>query len=136
MIITQNKKLSKKQKRGIELAKKLAKTSSAHYKHGAVLTSSGTIINMEVNSDDYCRFSSRFNKTSLYPASRHAEIAVCLNQPTSSTEGGVLFVVRVKKNGELGISKPCEVCQGAMEFLGIKKIFYSDVDGSITEMKL
>ena len=96
---------------------------------------SGSIINMATNSDEYCHFSSRFNRQSFFPASRHAEIACCLNQPASSTNGAVLYVVRVRKDGTFGMSKPCEVCQGAMKFLNIKKIYYSTPDG-IEEMRL
>lgn len=129
-------KLSNKQRRAIELARTIAKTSKAHYKHGALLVNGGSIINLAVNSDEYCRFSSRFNKNSFYPASRHAEIAACLNQPASATGGATLYVVRVRKDGSLGMSKPCEVCQGAMEFLGIRKVYYSEADGSISEMKI
>ena len=40
-----------------------------------------------------------------------------------------IFVVRVMKNGSLGLSKPCHHCTESMKRLGIKRVYYSTDNG-------
>ena len=40
-----------------------------------------------------------------------------------------LYVARLKKNGTLGMSKPCIWCQEMITKLGIKRVFYSTDKG-------
>lgn len=40
-----------------------------------------------------------------------------------------IVVIRLNKRGELRCSKPCDRCYNIMTALGIKKIFWSELDG-------
>ena len=42
----------------------------------------------------------------------------------SDARGATLFVARVRKNGSLGISRPCDRCVSAMNEAGINKVVY------------
>lgn len=39
--------------------------------------------------------------------------------------GGVVYVVRVLRNGMLTMAKPCKTCEAVMRFSGISKVYYS-----------
>lgn len=56
----------------------------------------------------------------------------------AATRGGgdTLIVTRISKKGEYSCSKPCEKCLRAAKDYGIKKIYYTDWDASIQEIKL
>ncbi len=51
----------------------------------------------------------------------HAEYR-CIKKMDS---GGIVYVARVLRNGQLGLSKPCKDCEGSMRARGIKKVCYS-----------
>lgn len=65
----------------------------------------------------------------------HAE---CHAMMDAATKGGgnILVVVRISKNGQYSCSKPCEKCIQAAKDYKIKKIYYTDWDASIKEIKL
>jgi len=131
--ILRNISLSNKQRKAILLAAKMAADSPCFHKHGAVLLSGGnTLVNVAKNSYDYCSFGERFNhrnKRRNWYATRHAELAACLNMPPQLTRGGTVFVVRVNNSGEFRNSMPCPMCQAAMRFCNIKKVIFSDESG-------
>jgi len=36
-----------------------------------------------------------------------------------------LYVIRISKSGRLTLSKPCEICSGLIDAVGIKQVFWS-----------
>lgn len=139
MNIKKNIALSNRQKRAVELVTKIAETSKCFQKHGAALVNGGQrLINISNNKYDYCSFGERFNPKIRkdWVATRHAEIAVCLNVPQSQTDGAIIYVVRINGEGTLRNSKPCEMCQAVMKFLNIKKVIYSNESGGFDCMKI
>jgi deoxycytidylate deaminase len=54
----------------------------------------------------------------------HAEIDAIINAK-EDIRGATMYVARVMKNGECGLAKPCEGCQRAIQFFGIKKVYYT-----------
>jgi tRNA(Arg) A34 adenosine deaminase TadA len=52
------------------------------------------------------------------------------------TEGATIYVVRIGKTGILRNSKPCPMCEAALEFVGVKRVVYSDKDGDIQMMRI
>lgn len=126
----------------IEQARKAAFFSEhPDYKHAAVLVRGGSIINVSPNKNRYCRFGARFLRKK--PTKRrcphlptlHAEIGAVLGIDKSVTQGATIYVIRVGKDGNYKMSKPCEMCTAALEFVGIKKVIYS-VDGGFEKMRL
>ena len=45
-------------------------------------------------------------------------------------------MVRTNNQNELRLSKPCNMCEEAMRWVGIKKVVYSTGDATFEEMKL
>lgn len=65
----------------------------------------------------------------------HSEVASILALHPSHKPYSI-FVSRKMKDGSFGLSKPCEVCNAAIKLAGIKKVFYTDEDGSISMYKV
>lgn len=65
------------------------------------------------------------NKSIYYHSETHAirkaSRVLSLDKIAKST----LFVCRIKKNGQLGLSKPCVGCRKAIEAFGIREVIYS-----------
>ena len=53
-----------------------------------------------------------------------------------SLSGTTILVVRVRKDGTLGMSKPCDNCVAQLIDAGIRKVIYSNNDGMFQTMKL
>lgn len=66
----------------------------------------------------------------------HAEHATLNRAWRSDTEGCTLFVARVRKDGSLGMAKPCKLCMERLVEAGIKKVTYSNKDGQLETIKL
>ena len=65
--------------------------------------------------------------------SHHAET----NAMMGVSKANSMLVVRIsRKDGTLTMSKPCPLCQNFLRDKGIKKVYYSDWDSSIQEMRL
>jgi len=54
----------------------------------------------------------------------HAEVAAILKAKTE-LKGLSILVVRVNNKNQLRLAKPCEWCQRYLDYVGIKKVFYS-----------
>ena len=118
-------------------AKRMADLSSyGKFRHGAVLANHGVVLNASHNKDKPCSFGSRFRCKTKGQATLHAELGAVLNMPRESTEGSDVYVVRINYDGEFRNSKPCPMCQQAMRFVGIKRVFYSTQEGHFEMMKL
>ncbi len=63
----------------------------------------------------------------------HAEASAILK---AKGEGDTLYVVRIKKDGSLAMSKPCFRCLKMAKDNGIKTIIYTDADGQPQTMEL
>lgn len=130
-------KLSKKKQRYIELASRIAQqTEFKEYKHGAILVRAGAVINTSCNKNKYKAWANQFRKKQHGHATIHAEIGAILGLDRSLTEGSTIYVVRVGKCGDLKNSKPCPMCEAAMQYVGIKKVVYSSEDGKIETMRI
>ena len=130
-------KLSKKKQRYIELAARIAQqTEFKEYKHGAILVRAGAVINTSCNKNKYKAWANQFRKKQRGHATVHAEIGAILGLDRSVTEGATIYVVRVGKCGDLKNSKPCAMCEAAMQYVGIKKVVYSSEDGKIETMRI
>ena len=130
-------KLSKKKQRYIDLAARIAQqTEFKEYKHGAILVRAGAVINTSCNKNKYKAWANQFRKKQHGHATIHAEIGAILGLDRSLTEGSTIYVVRVGKCGDLKNSKPCPMCEAAMQYVGIKKVVYSSEDGKIETMRI
>lgn len=132
-------KLSNKKRRYIEAAMRIAAQSEfLEYRHGAILVRGGSVINTSCNKNKYRAWGQRFrdSKKQFGHATHHAELGCVLGLDRSMTEGATIYVVRIGKTGILRNSKPCPMCEAALEYVGIKKVIYSDKDGDIQTMRI
>lgn len=68
---------------------------------------------------------------------RHAETS-CIKPVRWRDDLGecTLYVVRMRLDGKVGMSKPCDDCQGAITECGIQRVVYTTTNGGIREWKL
>lgn len=71
-------------------------------------------------------------KSNSHAPSVHAELIAINNFKFSFDKRHILYVCRRKKNGSLGLAKPCSVCMDIIRNSGLKKIVYS-IDGFINK---
>ena len=128
-------KISKKQERYFELAKRISYQSNyISYRHGAILIKGGSIINISSNKSNSCAFGNRFRVPYTGSATLHAEIGAILGVERTTTQNADIYVVRINKKDEFRMSKPCSMCQNALKFCGISRVFYSTDNGNIFKM--
>ena len=129
--------ITKKQKRYVELAARVASQSTyGKIKHGAVLVKGGNVINAAFNKENFCSFGKRFRNPNAGTATLHAELGTVLGLDRSVTRGCTVYVVRVNRRGEYRMSKPCDMCEAALRHCGISKVFYSTNEEELEQMKL
>lgn len=63
----------------------------------------------------------------------HAEVATLIR---AREEIDTLFVCRINKKGDLRMSKPCPICQLAIESEGISTVYYTTDKGTWEIMEL
>jgi deoxycytidylate deaminase len=59
----------------------------------------------------------------------HAESYAILSLGLENCEGKSLYVVRVQRDGKLGIAKPCHSCNRLIKDVGIANVYYSTYEG-------
>ena len=78
-------------------------------------------------------------KTSHWKGSLHAEVACLIDAlrkvPKSKIRGTTLVVVRLKRDGTLGLAFPCKDCYDLIESFGIKRVIFSTNTG-VSEIKI
>ena len=137
MIKGEEVELTNKIKRYLSLAQNAASCSNyGKIRHGAVLVRGGSVISIAYNKDKFSSFGERFRAQGVGPATHHAELSCVSGIDKSKTSGASIFVVRLNRNGELRLSKPCPMCHDVLKHAGVKKVYYSTSDGSIEMYKL
>ena len=132
--------LSKSDYKYFDKARSIANLSDYHKIHmGCVAVYQGNIIGIGCNCNKthpiqkkYNRY--RIHKNSLLPK-LHAEIN-CLNQIRHldiNFSKVKLYIYRIRRDQDFGLSRPCPSCMAAIKDLGISKIYYTTNDGYVFE---
>lgn len=66
----------------------------------------------------------------------HAETAAILDAKKSNLRGADVYVMRVRTNGEIAHSAPCDWCIKLLSGVGVKRAFYSTESGEIDCIKI
>lgn len=112
---------------------KEAEKSKLHFKIGVIIFKGNVILSRGYNKISHNRkLHPKFMK---WLGSIHAEQDAILNANTS-LKGASILVIRINNIYNLKNSKPCRYCMKYLQYVGIKKIYYSDKDGDIVMMKL
>lgn len=64
----------------------------------------------------------------------HAEFGALLANYKIDVVGSTMFVARIDQSGKLKIAKPCSLCEELVLAAGVRKIYYTDRDGSIRKL--
>ena len=86
-----------------------ASQSECHQRHGAIVVKSGRVISTSCNKNNnnpahFC--DDLFNEHRKY-ISTHAEVAALKGVSPDQAKGAVVYVGRLLRSGEPGLSKPC-----------------------------
>jgi len=107
----------------INIAVEEAKKGNHKHRTGCVVFDKKRILSKGYNS---CQKSVRnlHPKFQKWPYSVHAEVDAII-KAKKDLKGSSLLVVRINKKNQFRLSKPCSNCLQYIEYIGIKKIFYS-----------
>jgi len=113
--------VSNQQRNFLNIASKVAETSTMDQRHGAVVVKTGRVLSVGVN---------KWRNPSLISINHydpnltvHAEIDA-LNR-VSDARGATIYVSRVDKFGQEQYSRPCERCEKALAAAGVKAVIYT-----------
>lgn len=114
--------LSKGDQRFLNIAIKVAETSEAKMRHGAVVVRGGSVIGVGVNKrkNDPLIIEQGKHRSSC---GDHAEVSAL--KRTSKTEGATIYIARVNRKAEPVNSKPCNNCQESLDKAGIRKVVFT-----------
>lgn len=96
----------------------------SNFKIGSILVLGASVVSA-VNS---YKTSPRLVQFYKYPFF-HAEAACIFKMGIDKCENGILYVARVKRDGSLGLARPCEECQKLIALVKLKKVVYSTENG-------
>jgi len=107
----------------IKQAVEEANKSEHKQKVGAVIFNKKRIVSHGINHPQKSirHLKPKFQK---WPNSVHAEVDAIIKAKTNLKNLSML-VVRVNSKNQLRIAQPCRWCQMYLEYVGIKKVFYS-----------
>ena len=111
------------------VAVELARGSDCANRHGCAIYRKTQPVGMGVNKDK-----THPAAVCYYSGCIHAEFAAVVASNKKHLFGADLYVARVMRSqGEpLGISKPCRMCMKMIRAAGIKRMYYTQRDGSWT----
>jgi len=130
--------ISKKNRRYLSLAKKMAECSTyGNFRHGAVLFRGGAIIGFGINSEKYSSIGAKYRPDDKGVSTYHAEIAAIMNLPRESIKGSTIYVARASKGTkEDRMSKPCVMCHEVLKAQGVKKVYYTVDENTVGFYKI
>ncbi len=116
----------------ISIATKEALQSDHQHKMSAIIFKGNRIISVGRNysSRSVKKLHPRFTRWS---GSAHAEV-VAIIKARKTLKGFDIFVLRVNRFGELRLAKPCKYCLTYLDYVGIRKIYYTTNEGKIKEV--
>lgn len=115
----------------MDLARRLAsKSNHPQHKVGCVIVKKGRIIDVGFNQ------LKTHTKSKAYGCYLHAEVHALLGNALEVTCGATVYVVRSRRCGSTGISKPCPSCEAALRAAGVKDVYYSDDNNEMVYWRL
>jgi deoxycytidylate deaminase len=132
--------MTNKERSLFRIAKNISSLSDFRVKIGAVLYYKHKVVGSGANSNTATDIiQAKLDKENYgceCPGKLHAESSVLIPfiKRGIDISGSELFIYRERKDGSLGMARPCQSCMKLIKQCGIKKIYYSTYDGYATEM--
>ena len=112
----------------VELAKESNGTRRA--RHCAILVRGKDRLSVGYNS--YVTHSAMYKINKVKPF-LHSEVAAIMGVRHKDLDGATIYVARVTKGNNIGLSRPCPTCMQVMRMFGIEKIVYTTDCGFAVE---
>jgi deoxycytidylate deaminase len=128
-------KLSKSHRAYFNAAKAISELSDYKQKVGCVVVMGHRIISSGCNSQSKCHaVQARLNKENFgyeCPGFVHAEIDALrpLLKRRMDLSKASVYVYRQRKDGSLGLARPCGSCMSAIRALNIRNVYYTNEGG-------
>ncbi len=106
----------------IKVACEEAVKSLCQHRVGAIIWDKKTIIS--VGHNYYLKSRRSYTKKFIKNTGIHAEVDAITNARTE-LRGCSILIVRVARNNDLVLSKPCDWCYGYIKHVGLKWLYYS-----------
>ena len=99
----------------------------------AIIVKGGKVLsvgyNKQATNSFVEHFTDRVRGMRDYCLSTHAEMdAVLKARSKTDLRGSKIYVARVRRNGELGMARPCSICQTVLHSYGVKRAYYTISD--------
>ena len=116
--------LSRRDERYLEIASNLAKSSDAgRYKHGAIIVKGGRVLSTGINK--FKNHPNIFENKSIIKQKAHIHAEADAIRKAGDLKGATIYVARINKTGNTGLSRPCNYCYEKIIEAGITKIVYT-----------
>jgi deoxycytidylate deaminase len=131
--------MDKRDQKFFKVAEAVAATSTYNGVHiGAVIVKKNSIISVGVNAEKSHPIQKLHNSKRDLGVEEihhniHAEMAAIIKTKSKNLKGCEVFVYRQKKDGKLGMSRPCAACMDALIKYGVKVFHYTSDIGYVTE---
>lgn len=123
--------------RHLNLACNMALKSKSRTRLGAVVTKRKRVISAGVNNmrkthplvqqhspgDDFIR-------------GTHAEIHACIGVSAKDLDGAELYTVRLLRNGQKALAKPCKICQSYLRSVGVVGVWFTTDANTVEYLEL
>lgn len=119
--------------RMINLAKKEALKSTFRLRLGAVLHNGSRVLAVGFNKVDKTHPMAQVGDFNI---KRHAEMDALIRARHHDLHGCDITIARIKKDGSLGLSRPCKHCFKELKTRGVRKIHYSNEYGNFTTVRV
>lgn len=120
-----NREMHKFLKLAFDLAKSHEFDKSMDYFHCAVIAKGGKVLSVGYNSRGYNPLVEQY-KIQEHTCTIHAEIAAILaKRKKTRFEGSKIYVVRIRSNGTVAMSRPCQMCQHVLYNYGVRRAYFS-----------
>lgn len=98
-----------------------------HAKLAAAIMRRHKLISIGINSGKTHPLQKKFSKNNRC-IHLHAEIDAIRNalRMGHNIEGTTMLIARTKKNGQIGLAKPCQACQRAIIHFGIRDVIWTE----------
>ena len=112
----------------IHLAEKVASLSTHYNKVGAIITRGRRVISIGINKNKSHRKQINHH-TDVIGSKIHAELDAVIKAPYFLLEGSDIYVVRLLRNNNMGLARPCKSCIIILRQYKIKHMIYSINEG-------
>jgi deoxycytidylate deaminase len=132
--------LSKNIKRCFDIAKVASSYSNAKIyskRVGVSLFNGNKLVSIGFNIYGYSHtLYSGIRNNNIFDKCIHAEWNALLKRQYYKDNNLSIFIYRELKNGSVGCSKPCSICQKLINIAGVKNIYYINLNGYFVEDKI